>query len=240
MQVLKNVRGSALILLIGGMSQACQDGPLVVNCPDAGATAGGPALIVRVFDSAGNPAALGTTVTLDGPGDAMFVTGTDPDASVIEVGGRAGRFELSITRPWWDGPRPREIRIPTPEDVCEGFETTQVFATLTLQPDAPAIRQVVPEATHVSVSSDPPLTRGRVFTGRVMRAFIEGDPTVSTALEWYATEPEIADITPEGRLTATCRKTPIDTWIGVRTTTDPELEARVRVTVDATRLLTCP
>ncbi len=227
-------------VLLWTASEGCATELLNPNCADSGSASGGPALVVRVRDTENQPAALGTTVRLEGPGPDQMTTGRDPEGSVVAAGNRPGTFDVVITRPWWTSPKRQTIRVPTPVAICDGFQTTHLFVTLGLEPGAPAVRQVVPVSDHIGVSSDPPLTRGNWYGRTQMMANLEADSTVSSEIEWFATEPEIADVTLDGVMTATCRKTPVDTWLIARSRADPRVSARVRVTVHETSLFVCP
>jgi hypothetical protein len=111
---------------------------------------------------------------------------------------------------------------------------------LELAPDAPPIRQVVPDREPMEVSSDPPFTGSNPGGGRQLTAFVEADPGESMDVLWTALDPEILTVTLDGRLLAKCRTEPIETVVVARSGADPTVTASMRVTVNPTTLWECP
>lgn len=210
------------------------------NCPDGGEEFWGYAVVLRITDSDGRPAALGTTVRLIGSGVDEAVTGRSPEDTIIAIGRDPGMYRVEITRPWWVSQVIDRVRVRAPPNRCGGLRPVELDIVLALEPGAPAVRQVVAESDHIQVSSNPPYTVSGGDGRRQLTASVEADPGVSTEIDWMSVHPEIASVTSDGVLTVRCRESPIDALIVASSRADPGVFTTIRVTVLRTELWECP
>lgn len=181
------------------MLAACNlaEGPMAVACPDIGWIP----ILAEIRDQNGRPAANGATVRIvrtDGYTDET--RGYGEDEVRVGVGEPVtGLFDVMVSKPYHQGDSVRGVEVRG--DRRCGIPTAPGVATLTvtLETDAPPVRQVVV----------PPFSYG-FGDGNVtgwIRAFVEADNTASHRATWVSRDTTVARITAEGEITSTCRDT---------------------------------
>lgn len=98
-------------------------------------------IMVEVRDAGGRPAAIGATATITKEGYEASNIGFGDPLQVYVGENEGGIFDLEVTKPYYDGAKVEDIEVLT--DECGYGDTVSVEVTLTLQADAPPVRQVV-------------------------------------------------------------------------------------------------
>jgi Bacterial Ig-like domain (group 2) len=162
---------------------------------------GGPSVLVEVRDAKGRPAAIGTTIVIQ---DGAFKDSVDGSHSVgeLNVGAgqrRPGRYEVRLYKPGYRPVVLRDVMAPGDEE-CQYAEPSDVRkVTLELLPDAPSVRSIVVLPPSMGLGL-PDLTLE-------LRAVVDADSVVSTAVRWTSSDTTVATISANGLLRSRCRRT---------------------------------
>ena len=177
----------SLCLILGVLLSACS---YTTGCSLVGI----PSVIVEVYDYQGQPAALGATATLtDEAGQTSSETGVGDDAAIdISFDNRGNPFALEVTRPYHQSVTVENLS--TPEGFCGITNPAQASVVLTLEPDAPPVRQVVVGG---------PVGYGACIEEH-LHASVVAAPGVSREVTWESSDPAVVSVTPGGFLRAGC------------------------------------
>lgn len=192
-----------------------------------------PSIVAEVRDAAGNPVAIGATVTITTPGLQAADEGFgDPLRIPVYAENRGGVFDVRVTKPWYAEAVIDDVDVPAGE--CGVREPTVVEATLSLRPDAPAVRQVVLPPTDYGFGSSVCGTRHGV------PAYVLAAEGTSREMRWVSRDParvtvEAGGVSPDGStvgwITPRCGATPGDTWVVGMAKADPAVRDSVEVSV---------
>jgi hypothetical protein len=216
-------RTPMLILLASVLLSAtgCHD-PLDLVCTDVGIAS----VVAEVRDAGGHATAHGATVTILKPGTDAYGYGYGDTLRVFTDLGDLnvpGPFDVSVTKPWYTSATVRDVM--PPENRCGVSGSARVSVTLTLQPDAPPVRQVVV----------PPYGYG-YGDGNIQDsifAAVEADAGLSHAVVWQSRDTTVVHITPDGMLTSVCRTSYGETYVVASAVADTAVRDSVAVAVDA-------
>lgn len=191
-----------------------------------------PSLIVEVRDTSGNPAAIGATVTARTSSFETTAEGFgDPLRIPVLAENRGGVFEIRVSKPWHE-----EVVIPqvvVPEGPCGVTDSPVVQVTISLVPDAPAVRQVVLPTSAYGFGAS------ICGTTHDLPAWVMADPAVSQELLWFSRDPGIVTVEPGGtspdgyrigRITPVCGGLG-STWVVAASAVDPSVRDSIAVEV---------
>lgn len=154
-----------------------------------------PTLVVRVLDEEGRLNSAGATATVSqGSFEASAEGLVDTDPIYVYGDNRGGTFTLRVTKPWHTTALVGRVEVPA--DECGVTQAPEVTVTLPLQPDAPAVRQVVLPSHGYGF--------GECGLSATVPASVEADPSVSHELRWVSRDTLAATVDPGGRVTAGC------------------------------------
>lgn len=189
-------RAPILILLASSVFLAavgCID-PGDLSCVDVGISS----VVATVRDAAGHATARGATVTILKPGVDAYGYGYGDSLRIsVDMGDLnvPGPFDVSVTKPWYTSATVRDVE--PPEGRCGVSGPTRISVTLALEPNAPAVRQVVVPPFGYSFGD------GNIQEN--LFAAVEADAGVSHAVVWQSRDTAVVRITPDGLLTSVCR-----------------------------------
>ncbi len=186
----------------------------------------GPAVVARVRDHRGRPAAFGASVVVRGDGPETSADGTTPlDSLRIHVRvPRAGRYTVRIAK---QGYRPVVLRdVPAPLDPYCNSPTPVDTPTVTLEllPGAPAVRSVVVLPAHLAFGAPDESSR--------LRALVDADPGVSHSVRWTSIDTTVATVTADGIVRGRCQPTTRHTYVTAAAVAAPHVQGRARVSVE--------
>lgn len=167
-------------------------------------------ILAEVRDAEGRPAARGATVTITKEGYEATSVGFGDPLQVYVGDSVGGTFNVSVSKPYHDGAEVKGIVVPTND--CGIGEPVTVELTLTLQPDAPPVRQVVVQPVDFGL--------GGGYTAQAS-AHVEADPGFSQAVVWTSEDERVATVSAEGLVTGVCRDTYGSTQVTATSVADP-------------------
>jgi hypothetical protein len=170
---------------------------------------GWSSIVAEVRDAEGQPTAIGATVTITKEGyEASSVGFGDP--LQVYVGDSEG------------GTVVEDVEVVT--DECGYGDTVAVEATLTLQPDAPPVRQVVVSPGDIGLGGGYSVQE---------TAYVEEDLGVSKEVVWRSGDESVATVSADGVVTGVCRDTHGETLITATSVADPSKSDSLSVGVSA-------
>jgi hypothetical protein len=197
---------------------ACGDdgsGPVVgLTCNDIGI----PSLLIEIRDQHGKATAPGAAVLAEKGSRTYSQEGFDSLSVFIHAQNQGGTFDVWVFKPWH---APAVVpRVAVPEGPCGVSEPVRVPVTLSLDPRAPPIRQVVlpPTGFHLQC--------GLGFT---LRAHLEADPDAPRDIVWESHDPDFVSVSQTGRVTAECRNQTSETWVVAMAAGNRSVRDSVRV-----------
>lgn len=186
---------------------------------------GGPSVMVEVRDPAGRPAALGTTIVIQEGAFKDSVDGAHP-VSDLHVGAgerRPGRYEVKLYKPGYKPVVLHDVMAPG-DPRCRYAEPTDVRkVTLERLSSAPAVRSVT--------VMPPAMGFGLADYEHQLRAFVDADSGVSSAVHWTSSDTTVATISATGLLRTKCRMTTGETIITAKAVVDERVQGHATVTV---------
>ena len=171
--------------------------PVEEAAPPEGPTCAGilvPSVVVELHDDQRQPAALGAIATItDEVGQTMSKMGLN-DGPLIDISfdNRGGPFTLEVTRPYHQSVTVEDLS--TPEGPCGVTDPARTSVILTLEPDAPDVRQVIvggPNGYGACIEEQ-------------LHASVVAAPGVSKEVTWESSDPAVVSVTPGGFLRAGC------------------------------------
>jgi len=217
-------RAPILILLASSVflsAAGCSD-PADLSCVDVGI----PSVVATVRAAAGRATARGATVTLLKPGVDAYGYGYGDSLRVsVDMGDLnvPGPFDVSVTKPWYTSATVRGVEPPEGERGVSG--AARISVTLALEPNAPAVRQVVVPPFGYSFGDGN--IQDSIF------AAVEADAGVSHAVVWQSRDTMVVRITPDGTLTSVCRTSPGAAYVVASAVADTTVRDSVGVSVYA-------
>ena len=186
---------------------------------------GGPSVMVEVRDPKGRPAAIGTTIVIQDGAFKDSVDGAHPH-SELHVGAgerRPGRYEVRLYKPGYRAVVLRDV-IASGDEACQYAEPSDVRkVTLELLPDAPNVRSVV--------VLPPGMGFGLPKLELQLRAVVDADSGVSTAVRWASSDTTVATISATGLLRSACRALTGNAVITATSLVDPHVRGQASVSV---------
>lgn len=186
---------------------------------------GGPSVLVRVRDQSGRPAAFGTTIVIEEGAYKDSVDGSRAFSDLAVGAGerRPGVYEVRLYKPGYRPVVLHDVRAPG-DSLCHYAEPTDIRdVTLALLPNARAVRSIV--------VSPPAMGFGLPNLTTQLRALVDADSGVSTAVEWSSSDTTVATISPTGLLRSHCRATPGAATITATSVADRNVHGHASVTV---------
>ena len=175
---------------------------------------------VEVRDTDGEPTAIGATATLTKSGYKATQLGFNDSLQIYVGENVGGTFDLEVTKPYYDSATVENIEVVTNE--CGIGETVTVEVTLTLQADAPPVRQVVVAPYGVGLAGG---------YSHQETAYVEAAPGVSKEVVWRSDDESVATVTADGMVTGVCRDTYGETLITATSVVDPSKSGAISVDV---------
>ena len=186
---------------------------------------GGPSVMVEVRDPKGRPAAIGTTIVIQDGAFKDSVDGTRP-RSELHVGAgerRPGRYQVRLYKPGYRPVVLHDVMAPG-DEACQYAEPSDVRkVTLELSPDAPNVRSVI--------VLPPSMGFGLPNLEHQLRAVVDADSGVSTAVRWTSSDTTVATISAAGLLRTACRASTGNAVITATSRMNPRVQGRASVTV---------
>lgn len=180
-------------------------------------------IVARVRDADGKPTAIGTTVTIRKQGYEASEMGSGDPLEIYVGDSEGGVYDVEVTKPYYDSATVENVDVI--EDECRYSDSVPVDVTLTLQPDAPPVRQVV-VPTGTWYYGDGNITEQ-------VTALVEADPGISREVTWASSDPGVATITPTGKLTAMCRTSLGTATLTATSVAEPSKQGSFNVEVSA-------
>jgi Bacterial Ig-like domain (group 2) len=188
---------------------------------------GGPSVVVRVRDQRGRPAAFGTTIVIQDGAFRDSVDGAHP-LSELNVGAgerRPGTYQVRLYKPGYkpvalsnvNAPGDTACRYATPSDIRD--------VTLELLPNAPRVRSIILEPSAIGFGL-PNLTEQ-------MRAIVDADSGVTTAVRWSSSDTTVVTVSPTGVVRSQCRTVAGEAIITATSVADPTVRGKASVAVYA-------
>ena len=188
-------------------------------------------IAAEIRDTAGNPAAIGATVTIEKISRRDSAEGFgDPLRILVNAGNEGGVFEVRVRKPWH-----ADVVIPrvfVPAGRCGVSGPKVVPVTIPLLPEAPAVRQIVLPPFGYGFG---PSVCGSRFP---ITAYVLTAAGVSPAATWISSDESVVRIEQEstsadGRSTAVlvpqCRPGPAHAFVIARAVADPTVRDSVEV-----------
>ncbi len=183
---------------------------------------GWSSIVAEVRDAEAQPTAIGATVTITKEGYEASSVGFGDPLQVYVGDSEGGTFDVKVTKPYYDGATVEDVEVVT--DECGYGDTVTVEVTLTLQPDAPPVRQVVVSPSDIGLGGGYSIQE---------TAYVEADPSVLKEVVWSSDDESVATVSADGTITGVCRDTYGETLITATSVADPSKSDSVGVTVFA-------
>ena len=185
-------------------------------CPDIGWYP----IAAQVRDADGQPAARGAQVTITKSGYEETGTGFGDPLEIYVGESVGGTFDVEVTKPYYDSVTVEDVEVATNE--CGIGETVKVPVTLTLQADAPPVRQVVVAPYGIGLGGGSSLQEA---------AYVEAAPGVSKKVVWRSDDEGVATVSADGTITGVCRDTYGETLVTATSVADPSKSGAISVSV---------
>lgn len=181
---------------------------------------GWSSIAVEVRDQGGEPAAIGASVTLQKADYEATQIGYGDPLQIFVGESVGGTFDVTVSKPYYEGARVEGVEVAT--DECGYGETVTVEVTLTLKPDAPAVRQVVVSPYGIGLG-------GGYSVQEV--AYVEAAEGVSRDVTWHSEDEAVATVTADGTITGVCSEAGGETLVTATSVADPSKSASLEVSV---------
>jgi hypothetical protein len=227
--------GAAAVVACAGTDAPGEDARSVGTRPaQPGVSASGaaicfgddPAVVVKVRDRAGRPAAVGTSVVVRAGAFTDSVDGSWPRDSLRAEAPvpRAGRYDVRLAKPGYRPVLLRNVQAPLKADCHLPAPKDTPAVRLELLPGAPPVRSVVVFPPRVPFGAPGESSR--------LRAVVDADDGVSRAVDWTSSDTTVATVSPDGRVRARCQSTTRHTVVTATSVAAPHVQGRSRVTVE--------
>jgi hypothetical protein len=165
-------------------------------------------MVLDVRDQFGEPAAIGTRLTVERDGYFGTFEGYDTLQLTAWDTGGPGFYDLKVSRPWHRTAMAQRLWV-----LGNGCEPQELSVVLERLSPSPPVRQVVvfPDRMHFS---DGNLTQ-------VMTAFVLRDLDVPGDVAWLSTDTSVVSVSITGVIQTACRTTPGVAWVIASALADP-------------------
>jgi hypothetical protein len=188
---------------------------------------GGPSVVVRVRDPRGRPAAFGTTIVIQDGAFKDSVDGAHPLTELAVGAGerRPGTYVVRLYKPGYKAITLHDVKAPG-NNLCRYAEPSDIRdVTLELLPNAAPVRSIV--------VLPPGMGFGLPNLTEQMRAIVDADSGVSTAVRWSSSDTTVVTVSPTGFVRSQCRIVAGEAQIVATSLADPRVRGSGSVTVYA-------